>query len=460
MGTASGNNIARTIAKYQLANPDLVQNAMARYPDNPGKAINVLVKNATITPWQATRLLSGENQGFRFGNYIVTDRAGSTHLARIYCAYEASTHHPVRIIAFRRRHTADARQVEALRNSMEPIIGWKHPHVVSMIALGYEPLEGQHYLATEIPPQNTLATHVAHHGPMAPSQALILLEQIAQTMVAALSRKAIHQNISPESVLMDSTGTIQIDNWGWPACFGKTAAAEASDCQRLYDALSETTKIQHGDSRNDIFFLGCLMQYVVTGKDPLATTGAPPSDRIESMIPLGNEALPGNPRLVRIIQSMTSRAIDNRFPSPATLLDETKQAQRAQTPQSPGSACGTTVFVLENEIELQNVIRERFREYGYRVFIAADPARALERYATAPFDAAIIDVGHLGVGVLDSVDQLRSAAERADQRLRIVLLLDPKQDHLQKDYPDCQDLATLVRPFSVGRIHRTLMSLT
>jgi CheY-like chemotaxis protein len=147
------------------------------------------------------------------------------------------------------------------------------------------------------------------------------------------------------------------------------------------------------------------------------------------------------------------------FASPATLLDEVKQAQRAQQAQITGAATGTTVFVLENELELQNVIRERFREYGYRVFIAADPARALERYASAPFDAAVIDIGHLGVGVLDAVDQIRAAADRADQRLRVVLLLDRNQSHITKQYPNGPDLATLIRPFSVGRIHRTLQEL-
>jgi CheY-like chemotaxis protein len=258
---------------------------------------------------------------------------------------------------------------------------------------------------------------------------------------------------------VDPSGSIKIDNWGWPTCFDTTIGAEATDNQRLYDALTETTKIPPGDVRNDIFFLGCLMHQAVTAINPLESSGSPPSDRIESMIPIGNETLPGHPRLVRIIQSMTSKAIDNRFTSPATLLDEVKQAQRAQQAQRTGAATGTTVFVLESELELQNVIRERFREYGYRVFIAADPARALERYASAPFDAVVIDIGHLGVGVLDAVDQIRAAADRADQRLRVVLLLDRDQSHITKEYPNGPNLATLIRPFSVGRIHRTLQEL-
>lgn len=460
MGTASVHDIARTIAKYQLADPNVVQETMVKHPDNPAKAVNVLVKNAIITPWQASRLLAGDHQGFRFGKYCVTVRLASNPIARIYQAQESTGHKPVRIIAIRRRHTVDARQVEKLRSTVEPFIGWKHPHMIAMIALGYEPHEGQHYIATEIPPQTTFGEHMKTYGPLQPAEVLHTLEQVSQTLAAALARKGVHGNISSDSILFESDGTIKLDNWAWPRCFDHTIGSDKTDCQRLYDALCESSGVPQGDVRNDIFFLGCLMHQAITGIDPLAISGSPPSERIESMIPIGNDVLPRSPRLARIIQSMTSKAVEKRFPSPLTLLDEVKQAQRAQNAQSSGDATGTTVFVLENELELQNIIRERFREYGYRVFIAADPARALERYGSTPFDATVIDVGHLGVGILDAVDQLRAAADRADQRLRVVLLLDRNQSHLCRDYPNGTNLATLIRPFSVGRIHRTLQGLT
>ena len=75
MSTVTAQSIAHTIAKHQLAKQDIVQAAFARHPDSTGKAINNLVKSGTITPWQATRLLSGETQGYRFGNHVLEDRS-------------------------------------------------------------------------------------------------------------------------------------------------------------------------------------------------------------------------------------------------------------------------------------------------------------------------------------------------------------------------------------------------
>ena len=459
MSTVTAQSIAHTIAKHQLAKQDIVQAAFARHPDSTGKAINNLVKSGTITPWQATRLLSGETQGYRFGNHVLEDRAGSTPLARIYKAKDTQTGADARIIAFRRRHTADIRQVESLRSAIEPLVGWDHPNTVSILKLGYEPHEGQHYLVTAIPPEVTLRQHLESHGKLDPADALIFLEQAAGALVAALGRKGTHQDLGLDTILVQSSDCIKLDHWGWPACFPITTTSETTDRRRLYMALAESSKTQQADTRNDIFFLGCAIHQALTGIDPLGGTGAPPADKLDSMIPLGPDLLPGHPRLVRLIQSMESRAVDTRCPSPIALLDEVRQIRRAMMAPATSAATGTTVFVVEDQVELQDVIRERFKEYGYRVFIAADPMRALERYTSTPFDAAIFDVGHLGVGVLDKVDELRSAAKRAEQRLKIVILLDTKQSHLEREYRADPDVKALVRPFSVGRIHRTLQAM-
>lgn len=459
MSPVTAQSIAHTIAKNQLGNPDLVQAAFARHPDSPGKAVNHLVKGAIITPWQATRLLSGETQGYRFGTHVLEDRAGSTPIARIYRARDAQTSAHVRVIAFRRRHTADIRQVEALRAAVDPLVGWDHPHTVAILKLGYEPHEGQHYLVTAVPPETSLRQHLEKHGKLDPAEVLVILEQAAAALMGALGRKASHQDLGLETILMHSPDLIKLDQWGWPACFPITTTSETTDRRRLYMALAESSKISPADIRNDIFFLGCAIHQALTGIDPLGGTGAPPADKLDAMVPLGVDQLQGHPRMVRLVQSMESRAVDNRCPSPVALLDEVRQIRRALAAPSNGTATGTTVFVVEDQVELQDVIRERFKEYGYRVFIAADPARALERYVSTPFDAAIFDVGHLGVGVLDKVDELRSAAKRAEQRLRLVLLLDPKQNHLEREYRSDPDVKALVRPFSVGRIHRTLQSM-
>lgn len=459
MSEVSAQTIAHTIAKHQLASQDIVRAAFARHPDSTGKAINHIVKSGALTPWQATRLLTGESHGYRFGPYVMQDRAGSTPIARIFKALDTRSGTLKRIIAFRRRHTADNRQVEALRIAVEPLVGWEHPHTVNYLQLGYEPHEGQHYLVTDVPPSASLKSHLMENGPLEPTAVLTILEQLAGALVGAVGRKAAHRDLGLDTILMENPESVRIDLWGWPACFPFTTTSDSTDRRRLYMALSESSRLSESDIRNDIFFLGCAMHEALTGKDPLGGSGAPPLDKLDSMVPLGNDELPNQPRMVRLIQSMESRAVENRCPSPMALLDEVRQARRAMAAPATGSAVGTTVFVLEDQLELQDVIRERFREYGYRVFIAADPARAMERYSSTPFDAAIVDVGHLGVGVLDLVDELRDASKRSGQRLRLVLLLDAKQAHLERDYRDEADVKALVRPFSVGRIHRTLQAM-
>ena len=197
MSEVSAQTIAHTIAKHQLANQDIVRAAFARHPDSTGKAINHIVKSGALTPWQATRLLTGEAHGYRFGPYVMQDRAGSTPIARIFKAIDTRSGKPTRIVAFRRRHTADNRQVEALRTAVEPLVGWEHPQTVNYLRLGYEPHEGQHYLVTDVPPLASLKSHLVENGPLEPTAVLTILEQVAAALIRSVSCRKPLPNVTP-----------------------------------------------------------------------------------------------------------------------------------------------------------------------------------------------------------------------------------------------------------------------
>ena len=54
------------------------------------------------------------------------------------------------------------------------------------------------------------------------------------------------------------------------------------------------------------------------------------------------------------------------------------------------------MFIVEKDERLQEKMREKFKELGYRVLISLDPMRALDRFRQQPFDALIIDAGTVG----------------------------------------------------------------
>src|SRR5262249_4263404 len=111
-----------------------------------------------------------------------------------------------------------------------------------------------------------------------------------------------------------------------------------------------------------------------------------------------------------------------RYQTPAQLLDAIKAARRdldappaperasAAAPARPG---GKSLYLVEKNEGLQEVLRAELKEMGYRVFLASDPARAIERFRQQPYDALIIDAGSVGEdGVLVFDSLLREASDR------------------------------------------------
>src|SRR5207244_13433018 len=64
-----------------------------------------------------------------------------------------------------------------------------------------------------------------------------------------------------------------------------------------------------------------------------------------------------------------------------------------------------TIMVVESKIEMQNVLRDRLKKYGYRVLIFSDPQRAIKRFVDddhQPADCVMFCAEHLGRSALES----------------------------------------------------------
>src|SRR2546421_11668378 len=60
------------------------------------------------------------------------------------------------------------------------------------------------------------------------------------------------------------------------------------------------------------------------------------------------------------------------------------------------SAKAPTVYLVERNGSQQEAICAKLRKHGYHVLVAANPERAIERFAQQPFEVLIVDVSRTG----------------------------------------------------------------
>jgi CheY-like chemotaxis protein len=113
---------------------------------------------------------------------------------------------------------------------------------------------------------------------------------------------------------------------------------------------------------------------------------------------------------------------------------------KTKSRQAPGTV---TIFVVESNAKLQEIFREKFKKMGLRVLMSIDAAQALKRYQSAPFHAALIDVGSVGREGIDSFEKLQREAQIAGLDLTALLVVNEDQ----------AAFANLVKPKPGGHVY-------
>jgi CheY-like chemotaxis protein len=119
-----------------------------------------------------------------------------------------------------------------------------------------------------------------------------------------------------------------------------------------------------------------------------------------------------------------------------------------------------TIMVVESKIEMQNVLRDRLKKYGYRVLIFSDPRRAVKRFIDddrQPADCVMFCAEHLGEEALESFNEMTSVAQTKD--IPALLFVNGEQKSLIKAAQLGPRRKLLSTPLKVRELRDALVSL-
>jgi CheY-like chemotaxis protein len=236
-----------------------------------------------------------------------------------------------------------------------------------------------------------------------------------------------------------------------------------------YAGLERATGVKSGDVRSDIYFLGCVLYEMLTGRPPLLLTrdrrARMNPDRFEThnIVPMTPEEVAAPPMVFRLVETMMAFQPQDRYQTPAQLVEAVREARRQVGDPSraaqPSTPSEPTIFVIEKNPRLRDLLRENLRELGFRVFIAGDPTTALQRFRQQPCDALIMDAGSLEDDEIFDFDKILTAAEKKKHPSTGILVLSEKQAGWKERIPQRPQTAILVRPVTLRQLTKKLSEL-
>jgi CheY-like chemotaxis protein len=360
-------------------------------------------------------------------------------------------------------HEGDA--VARFRREARALARLSHPGIIQAYDNGAD--GNQHFLVMEFVEGGSLRDFLNARGRVPPDEALRLLEDIAAGLAHAHTRGVCHRDLKPSNVLVSSGGDAKLVDFG----LGQLRLPSAEDDVAVertldYAGLEEATGAPAGDPRSDLYFLGCIFYEMLTGRPPLPPTADRRArrrrERFERVRPLRPEDVGNRPEVLRLAETMLALDPARRYQTAAQLLRAVREA-RGEAATGPVGGGPRTVYLVESNPEFQEALRFRLKRAGYRVLLAADPQRAVERFAQHGFDALVLDATAAPEEGLRALRAICGRARTGGLSCPAFVLLAEDQEDLRRTVETDPALAGAVSvvflPFKVRDLVRRLQEV-
>jgi eukaryotic-like serine/threonine-protein kinase len=249
----------------------------------------------------------------RLGSYELVDRLGAGGMGEVWRARHRLL---VRLAAIKLIHpqalgAADAQSARELRERFEreaqATALLTSPHTVELYDFGVSD-DGVFYYVMELLDGVDLETLVRDHGPLPPERAVWLLHQVCDSLDDAHRAGLVHRDIKPANVVATRRGRLR--DYVKVLDFGlvKGAPVGVGDVRQTSDATIKGTPAYMApeaatgegpvDARSDLYALGCVAYWLLTGELVFDTTSPmkmaiahatelppPPSARAPAAVP-------------------------------------------------------------------------------------------------------------------------------------------------------------------------------
>ena len=424
--------------------------------------LRFLERKGWLTPYQSGKLLKGDEDGFTLGGYRLLYKISSGSFGRVFRADDPRAGRVVAIKVLRRRWSENPQHVELFAREGRVGQTLKHPNIVEVLAASQDKATGQYYIVMEFVEGGNLREILQIRKKLTTAESLRILEDAVAGLAYAYARGVTHRDMKLSNLLISSQGSAKVVDFGLAQFFAALEKdAKVQDKEKVdrtvdYAGLERATNVKTGDVRSDIFFLGCVFYEMVTGRSPLPMSRDKnvrmQKQRFENIPPLPHEEVDAPPSVFLLTETMMALEPSRRYQTPSQLLDAVRAARRDVEGKSAVSADGTaaapsrSLFVVEGDERLQDAVRDKFKEMGYRVLISSDPQRALDRFRQQPYDALIVDAETSGEDGKLVFEHVVEEADRKQFKCVGVLILGEGQADWAGRIRRRPNMKVLVRP--------------
>jgi serine/threonine protein kinase len=279
----------------------------------------------------ALRAGSGEADvnGTPFGRYRFVELLGRGGMGEVWRAYDTVTDRVVAVKVLPVHLASDERFQQRFRREAKAAASLTNPHVVPIHDFGE--INGRLFVDMRLIEGRDLDSMLAA-GPIDPTRAVRIVEQIASALQAAHRIGLVHRDVKPSNILVAEDDFAYLIDFGIARVAGESGLTETGGAVGTWAYMApERFGSGDADARSDVYALACVLYQSLTGRQPF------PGDSFEQVAtahlmtppPLPSTSSPRlSPALDRVIATGMAKQPDQRY---ATTRDLAAAARNAVT---------------------------------------------------------------------------------------------------------------------------------
>jgi serine/threonine-protein kinase len=213
----------------------------------------------------------------QLGQYTLKNRLGAGGMGEVYLAEHALLRRPCAVKVVRPERAGDSDLLMRFEREVQATATLTNWNTVQIYDYGRTD-DGTFYYVMEYLPGLTLEQLVEKEGPLRPGRAVYLLRQVCSALAEAHAIGLVHRDIKPSNVLVCERGgscdVAKVVDFGLVRTLGMTDGSEKLTHEgRLvgtpaYMSPEQASGEEQLDSRTDIYSLGAVAYFVLTGQSP------------------------------------------------------------------------------------------------------------------------------------------------------------------------------------------------
>jgi serine/threonine-protein kinase len=263
----------------------------------------------------------------RLARYRLKARIAHGGMSEVWLAFDDALKRDVAVKILDRSASTDAAAIARFEREAMAASGLQGPHSVRIYDFGASD-DGVWFITMEHLEGVDMATLVEGGGPVAAERAIRFVRQACAALGEAHDAGIIHRDVKPDNLFVCRVGTdpdfVKVLDFGIAKMEGAEQDAVPTLAGRVHGTPAfmspEVCSGERADPRSDVYSLGAVFYYLLTGKPPFeGTSAAVMMAHIRSKPAALSSRVAVSPELEAIVARCLAKEPADRFPSASDL---------------------------------------------------------------------------------------------------------------------------------------------